>query len=163
MLLKEVENQLQREIKMGLKGIKDQNWQLFDAEDDMTEIVKDYCFVSAPRNACSKQRSALLDSFLDNAVTDSFFTKGRNGAIVLWRKNKCIEWLKRCKSLLEKLMILCHLLGGQPARATEMATLRWQNVTHERRGVYWVNGSIMLLAIYSKTRGITSKNRLIPR
>lgn len=37
--------------------------------------------------------------------------------------------------------VLCHLLGGQPARGTEMATLRWRNSVDEQRGVYWVNGT----------------------
>ena len=65
--------------------------------------------------------------------------------------------------LLEMLVILCHLLGGQPARASEMATLRWRNSVHEQRGMYWANGSAILLGIYSKTRSMTGRNCLIPR
>jgi hypothetical protein len=33
----------------------------------------------------------------------------------------------------------------------------------EERGVYWINHTIMLLAMYSKTRSITRRNKLIPR
>ena len=61
------------------------------------------------------------------------------------------------------LVILCHLLGGQPARSIELAMLRWRNSVDEQRGVYWANGRIILLAIYSKTRLITGRNKLIPR
>ena len=64
--------------------------------------------------------------------------------------------------MLEMLAVLCHLLGGQPARASELATLRWRNSVDEQRGVYWVNGTVMLLAMYTKTRSITHKNKLIP-
>ena len=74
-----------------------------------------------------------------------------------------MKWLKRYKELLEIVSVLVHLLSGQPARSTEMATLRWVNSVYEQRGVYWMNGTIMLLGIYSKTRGMTSKNKLIPR
>ena len=59
--------------------------------------------------------------------------------------------------------MLCHILGGQPARGTELATLRWRNSVDEQRGVYWVNGTIMLLAMYSKMRSKTRRNKLIPR
>jgi hypothetical protein len=100
---------------------------------------------------------------MTNAVTKSFFTRGINGGVILWKKSSCIEWLNRCKKLLETLIVLCHVLGGQPARGTELATLRWRNAIDEQRGVYWANGTIMLLVMYSKTRSITGRNKLIPR
>ena len=36
----------------------------------------------------------------------------------------------------------CHLLDGQPARGTEMATTRWKNSVNELRGVYRAQGTI---------------------
>ena len=59
--------------------------------------------------------------------------------------------------------MLCHILGGQSVRGTELATLRWRNSVDEQRGVYWVNGMIMLFAMYSKMRSKTRRNKLIPR
>src|SRR5438876_8515175 len=60
------------------------------------------------------------------------------------------------------LLILCHLLGEQSARAIKMSTLRLLNSLHEQREVYWVNGNVMLLKIYSKMRGTTARKRLVP-
>ena len=159
-LLKEAQDQLEFKVKM---GIKTADWKKFEPEDDLSNILEHYSFVTSSNNALIKDRSCLLQGFMANGVTRAFFTRGMNGEVVLWERKACIEWLKRCKKLLELLAVLCHLLGGQPARGSELATLRWRNSVDEQRGVYWVNGTIMLLAMYSKTRSITRKNKLIPR
>ena len=162
-LLREAERQMKRKVKMGMSGIRNWNWEQFDAEDDLGDIKDGHSFVTAKDNRCSKQTMALLDGFLSNGITDKHFTRGRAGERILWRRDQCLKWLKETKRLLEKLSVLCHLVGGQPARSVEMATLRVRNSIHEQRGVYWANGRIMLVGLYSKTRGITSKNRVIPR
>jgi hypothetical protein len=159
-LLTEARNHLEFKVKMGIKTV---DWTKFEPEDDLTNILDHYSFVTSPNNSLIKDRACLLQGFMANAITRSFFTRGMNGNIVLWEKKACMEWLKRCKMLLEMLAVLCHLLGGQPARASELATLRWRNSVDEQRGVYWVNGTVMLLAMYTKTRSITRKNKLIPR
>ena len=74
-----------------------------------------------------------------------------------------MKWLKRTKILLEMLVVLCHLLEGQPIREAEMTTLRCKNSVHEQKEVYWANRSVMLLGIYSKTRSMTGRNSLISR
>jgi hypothetical protein len=91
-------------------------------------------------------------------ATKSVFTRGMNETVILWQKERCVEWWKRCKKLLEMLAVLCHLLGGQLARGSELGTLRWRNSVDEQRGVYWANGIVMLLAVYSKTRSIMKHN-----
>jgi len=115
-------------------------------------------------NSILKDRNkSLLNEFLENQITKSFFTKGFNNDQIDWNMKNCLNWLKKSKELLEMLMVLCHLLGGQPARSTEMATIRWINGSQEQRGVYWANGTMMLLGIYAKTRGMTGQDKLIPR
>ena len=57
------------------------------------------------------------------------------------------------------LMVLCHLLEGQHARSTEIATMKWINEFQQQRGVYWVNDTMMLLDIYAKTRGMTGQDK----
>ena len=159
-LLKEAQVQLGSRVKMGIKTF---DWSGFEAEDDLTNVREGYSFISSPDNRLVKDRLCLLQGFMANEATKSFFTRGMNGTVILWRKDGCVEWLKRCKKLLEMLAVLCHILGGQPGRGSELATLRWRNSVDEQRGVYWVNGTVMLLAMYSKMRSITRKNKLIPR
>ena len=115
-------------------------------------------------NSISKDRGkSLLNEFLENQITKSFFTRGINNDQIDWNMKNCLSWLKKSKGLLEMLMVLCHLLGGQPARSTEMATMRWINGSQQQRGVYWVNDTMMLLGIYAKTRGMTGQDKLISR
>jgi len=159
-LLKKARFQLDSRVKMGLNGL---DWNMYEAEDDLTNIRDGYSFVSSSNGGFLKDTRWLLHGFMANETTRSFFTKGINGRVILWKKKQCLEWLGRCRKLQETLVVLCHLLGGQPARGSELATLRWRNSVEEQRGVYWVNGTVMLLAMYSKMRSITRRNRLIPR
>jgi hypothetical protein len=159
-LMKDVKKKFNSEIKMGLQGIKDLNWKKFEPEDDLSNLKDGYNFA---RSGLKNKEMDLIEEFIKNENTKSFFTKRIINGRILWKKENCFKWLKRCKELLEMVAVLVHLLGGQPARGTEMATWRWINSVHEQRGVYWMNGTIMLLGIYSKTRGMTSKNKLIPR
>jgi len=158
-LLKRAKTQLQSQVKM---GINVKQWKRFNPTDDMWNEGHGYSFISTLQDQDLRQGKALADAFLSNGITRSFFTKGLNTRI-LWQKNNCLTWLKRCKQLSETLVVLCHMLGGQPARAKEISTLRWRNSDSEQRGSYWINGTLMLLARYSKTRSIIGHDRPIPR
>ena len=159
-LLNDIKRKFRHEIKMGLPGFKDFNSKTFTAIDDMENVLMNHSFIL---EAFQGKRKTLLDQFLDNKVTNDYFTKGRIGRRILWDTKNCLNWLKKCKQLLQMMATACHLLGGQPARGTEMATTRWRNSADELRGVYWAQGTIVLLGQYSKTRSQTSQNRMIPR
>jgi hypothetical protein len=88
---------------------------------------------------------------MTNQATQSFFSKGRNGNTVVWKKKECEDWLKQYKKLVEIFAVLCHMLGGQPAYSSEFTTLRWRNTIDEDKEVYWINRTIMLVAMYLKT------------
>lgn len=117
-MLKKARVLLDSSVKMGLNDI---DWTTFDAEDDLTNIRDGYSFISLSKK---KDRRRLLCGFMANEATRSFFARGLNGKVILWRKKQCLEWLGCCRKLLEIFAVLCHILGGQPARGTELATLR---------------------------------------
>ena len=158
-LLKKATMQLNNQVKM---GIHIKQWGRFHPADDMWNEEDEYSFISTLQDKDLNGGRVLVDAFMSNGTTRAFFASGMNRRI-LWHKGNCLIWLKRCKKLVEMLAVLCHLLGGQPARATEVATLRWRNSGEEQRGTYWVNGTMMLLARYSKTRAIIGRDRPIPR
>jgi hypothetical protein len=160
-LCKSLLKQAKKQLNHVKRGMKTMDWSRFDPEDDLTETKEGYSFVTAPNNTAVKDK--LLHSFMVNEDTQQFFTKGKIGKRILWRPKECQDWLKQGKKLLGIFAVLCHVLGGQPARGSEFTTLRWRNSVDEDRGVYWVNRTIMLLATYSKTRSITRRNKLIPR
>ena len=127
---------------------------------DFINDRKGYSFL----NFILKDRGkSLLNEFMKNQITKSFFTRGINNDQIDWNMKNCLSWLKKSKGLLEILMVLYHLLEEQSVRSIEMATIRWINGSQQQRGVYWVNDIMMLLGIYAKTRGMTDQNKLISR
>ena len=129
----------------------------------LKDLIKDRKGYSCMNSILKDRGKSLLNEFLKNQITKSFFTRSINNDQIDWNMKNCLSWLKKSKGLLEMLMVLCHLLGGQPARSTEMATMRWINGSQQQRGLYWVNDTMMLLGIYAKTRGMTDQDKLIPR
>jgi hypothetical protein len=129
----------------------------------LKDLIKDRKGYSCMNSILKDRGKSLLNEFLENQITKSFFTRSINNDQIDWNMKNCLSWLKKSKGLLEMLMVLCHLLGGQPARSTEMATMRWINGSQQQRGLYWVNDTMMLLGIYAKTRGMTDQDKLIPR
>lgn len=159
-LLKKAKRFMDCELKMGIRGLRNVSWKEFSPLDNLANVKEGYCFLDG---SLKDQAMSLLDNFLRNESTRSFFTDGIKRGHVSWKRGNCLSWLKKSRTFLEMLMVLSHLLGGQPARSTEMATLRWRNAIEIQRGVYWSNGTVMLLGIYSKLRGMTNRDRMIPR
>src|SRR6266516_1786294 len=159
-VLKDAKRMLEFNIKKGMTGLKKTNWNMFDPEDDLSNCDMNYSFIN---NAFDGKRMSLLEQFLENKVTDGYFTKGRVENNVLWNKKAIMVWLKESKKLLQHLAVSCHLEGGQPSRGREFTTTRWKNGSDEMRGVLWAHGTIFLLGRYSKTRSRVSHDRLIPR
>ena len=90
-LLKKAEIQLRSEIKMGLTGIKNMNWNTFDVKDDLTNIRDTYSFILSQNGRLLKENKTLLNEFMENEVSKSFFSKGMNGGVILWRKSRCLK------------------------------------------------------------------------
>ena len=67
-------------------GIKTVDWTKFEPEDDLTNILDHYSFVTLLNNSLVKDRVCLLQGFMVNSVTRSFFMRGINGDIVLWER-----------------------------------------------------------------------------
>ena len=159
-LIKTCIRKFKHEVKMGMSGLQEIKWNMFDPEDDLSNCELNYSFVN---DSFEKKRMRLLDQFLDNKATMEYFTRGTDRGNILWNQKNCIAWLKKCKEFLEILAVCCHINGGQPSRGTEFMTTRWKNGTDEMRGVLRAQGLIFLLGRYSKKRSQVSHDRLIPR
>jgi len=66
------------------------------------------------------------------------------------------KFLARAQDLLDRLLVLVHLLSGLPARGTEIGTYRLTNGedTEHPRSVRISHGVVMLRQIYTKTEGL---------
>lgn len=63
----------------------------------------------------------------------------------------------------EKLAFLIHVLGGLPARGTEIATVQYCNSQLSLRNVYVRDGLVLILIEYNKTEGVTEEPKIIGR
>jgi hypothetical protein len=72
------------------------------------------------------------------------------------------EYKRKVKQLLEQLLILIHITGGQPARGTEMTILRYLNAQQNMRNVYIQDGRVIVVTRYHKAQVSTGQLRVIP-
>ena len=60
--------------------------------------------------------------------------------------------------------MLVHITGGQPARGTELLTLRWRNSDRcEMRNVFIEHGLVSFVTSYHKNYSVSSTTKLIHR
>jgi len=65
-MLKDTQDQLEFKVKMGIKTV---NWTKFELEDDLTNVMNHYSFVTSSNNTLIKDRACLLQAFTSNGVT----------------------------------------------------------------------------------------------
>jgi hypothetical protein len=71
------------------------------------------------------------------------FLEGQQSA--KWKKQAVRCYLKQVDSFLERILLIVHITGGQPARGTELTSLKFYNSTHGiRRSVFIKNGLVSL-------------------
>jgi len=67
------------------------------------------------------------------------------------------------KTFLKYLLILIHIMGGQPGRAIEITTLRYANAMQSMRNIFVKDGQLMIVTEYHKSTVVTDQVKLIPR
>src|SRR5579859_2143827 len=65
-MLKDTQDQLEFKVKMGIKTV---DWTKFEPEDDLTNVMNHYSFVTSSNNTLIKDRACLLQAFTSNGVT----------------------------------------------------------------------------------------------
>lgn len=83
---------------------------------------------------------------------------------IIWDRANVETWRQDVGYIRKLQVVLAHICGGQPARGTEVCTYQLQNNDKDTmRGVYAVDGHLMLMQTYGKTRGIQAIDNLIIR
>ncbi len=67
-----------------------------------------------------------------------------------WRRAEVQRYLDDARVFLEKLLLLIHITGGQPARRTELMTLQCRNPLdgEGRRNIYLENGLVTFVTFH---------------
>nr|GFC73079.1 hypothetical protein [Tanacetum cinerariifolium] len=81
-----------------------------------------------------------------------------------WDPNALQAYIKLTYQFLESLLLLIHLTGGQPARGTELLTLRWRNSSYGHvRSIFADNGMLTFVTAYHKNYSASNTSRIIHR
>lgn len=132
--------------------------------DDPTVVDNGWNFLHDDRNRNSlpNQSTWLLRRVLDNEWLRDDFTLTGWDKEPKWRANKVQEYKSRVNRFLEHLLLLIHITSGQPARGTEIISLRHTNTMHHRN-IFIEDGLVAIVTSYHKGYTCTGSTKIIHR
>ena len=75
----------------------------------------------------------------------------QDGGALGFRKSTITQYLRQVTKFRQLLFVVIHLLSGQPARTTEILSLRYFNTPHGgQRNIFIQNGMVCLVCLYHK-------------
>ena len=88
----------------------------------------------------------------------------RSEANFAWDGDSIDRLMSRVVEFREKLLVLMHISGGQPARGPELLSIRHSNTAHgERRNIFVEDGLMVFVTRYHKGYTISGKMKIIHR
>ncbi|CAI6340681.1 unnamed protein product [Periconia digitata] len=132
--------------------------------DDPTVSLANYSFLDNKRNEgiLGGKERYLLHRVRQEAHVRRYFFK--NPETLTWNTSHVQQYVERARAFLQRLLLLIHMTGGQPARGTELLTLRWRNSAHsEVRNIFVESGIVSFVTSYHKKYSASSSAKLIHR
>lgn len=81
-----------------------------------------------------------------------------------WKRKAVIRYLEQVHTFLQCLLLLIHITGGQPARGSELSSLKYCNDIHGlRRNIVIENGLVSFVTLYHKGYNIDDSTKIIHR
>jgi hypothetical protein len=88
----------------------------------------------------------------------------RSGPIFAWNRAQVEAYMAAVVRFRENMLVLMHITGGQPARGTEMLTIRHSNTLKGgHRNVFIENGLVVLVTRYHKGYTMSGDVKIIHR
>ena len=126
---------------------------LKNATDNLESTETGYWFGSS---FGEEPQTLLLRWVLGNGnLAERFYGEGKSVTY-----GKYIDLVEQMEGLL---LVLLHVAAGMPARATEYGPLLLRNSSTELRSIVLVQGELVMLQRYGKTRNTTQKDRVVAR
>jgi hypothetical protein len=75
-----------------------------------------------------------------------------------------VQYLRRVDGFLERLLLLVHIISGQPARGTELLNVRLSNSLHGiRHNIFIEDSFVSFVTFYHKGYSISDSTKIIHR
>ncbi|KAG2001178.1 hypothetical protein GB937_010415 [Aspergillus fischeri] len=140
---------------------------LSELHDDHAHPGTGWNLLRDPRNKtqlAGHERWVIDCIIADPLLREQFIEPSSERNRLTWKKQMATEYLTQVDQFLERLLIVCHLTSGQPARGTEILSLRHVNTWHgQHRGIFVENGLVGLVTAYHKGYHMTCSTCLIHR
>src|ERR1700722_4647402 len=102
---------------------------LAKVKDDLLNVQSGFSFIQHPKNCIANVYLELLRKACTNCG-NGLFQKGR------WDWKAIFLYWKRGEQLLEMLMCLLYMLGGQVLRGLKLFSIKYQNGPLTKRRIY---------------------------
>lgn len=133
-------------------------------KDDPTACSANYSFLQDKRNdefLGGQQRYLLKQLRQEPRLRHLFFA---NPDALVWDRHQVQRYLQLVSAFLRRILLLIHITGGQPARGTELLTIRWRNSAHcDIRNIFIENGMVSFVTSYHKNYSAASTTKIIHR
>jgi hypothetical protein len=126
-------------------------------EDDVTFTKRGISFVTNKRNGLMDKRGWMLEQ----AFAHPEGRKLHPGES--WSKLPVLKYLRQVDRFRELLLFLVHVTGGQPARGSEITTIRFRDGFLQDRNVFAMAGQMVIVTRYHKSQSQFDKPKVIPR
>ncbi|KAG6884601.1 hypothetical protein C0992_006044, partial [Termitomyces sp. T32_za158] len=132
--------------------------------DDLSNSDVGYSFVSDPRNTSFTNSNQLMRAILETPALNARFiaSYGLDGK-PLWNIIAFRNWLHDYAQFHGLLLLRAEMLGGSPARGTELTAMTYKNIpTSSHRNLVAFGKHIAMLVTYHKGTAMSGFEKLIP-
>lgn len=137
--------------------------RLQDLKDDPASNQLGQSFLTDPRNPELQGYDRwLLNRVLKHSwLQDEFFIDVKHA---VWKLRAVQQYIRQVDEFLERLLLLAHMISGQPPRGTELTSLQYCNAAHgRRRNIFIENGLATFVTFCYKGYSITNSTKVIHR
>ena len=130
----------------------------------LDQIVDDVTFTKRGISFVSKSGNGLadgLDWMIDRMLTSEEGRKMRVNGV--WNARQVRRYLRKVDRFLELLLFSAHTTAGQPARGTEITTVRHQNGFLQDRNIFVIDARVVIITRYHKSQSQFDTPKIIPR
>jgi hypothetical protein len=142
---------------------------LFEARelrDNAANASNGWNFLRDPRNQAvlGPGQRWILDRVLSQSWLQGEFLGFDHCGKVIWRSPAVAGYTARVTQFLRRLLLLCHITSGQPARGTEILSLRHSNTEQgHHRSIFLEDGLVGTVTAYHKGYSISGSTKIIHR
>lgn len=137
---------------------------LHEIKDNPANTTHGWCFLDDQRNQHIFQpgKRWLMRRILEKVWLQNEFVRLTQDDKVEWKDTAIKEYNAETASFLKLVLLLVHLTAGQPARGTELMSLRYLNGTYHRN-VFVEHGLLATVTSYHKGYSIQGSTKIIHR